>query len=133
MLFDSSLPLHPPSLKLRWPKQEVIRVYHALRSVPCAFPSRSHSHFALHSFSGGGLSLFLVDPPGLPDTPSFLRAIGTGFSPSLPLLHTPDEKTPKCGVFLLTHLGSNQDFSEPKSDVLPITPWVSNTLTMLQK
>jgi hypothetical protein len=24
----------------------------------------------------------------------------------------------------LTHLGSNQDSAEPKSDVLPITPWV---------
>jgi hypothetical protein len=28
--------------------------------------------------------------------------------------------------FLLTHLGSNQDSAEPKSDVLPITPWVNN-------
>ncbi|MDQ1296539.1 MAG: hypothetical protein QG611_517 [Bacteroidota bacterium] len=28
-------------------------------------------------------------------------------------------------VFLLTHLGSNQDSAEPKSDVLPITPWVN--------
>ena len=27
--------------------------------------------------------------------------------------------------FLLTHLGSNQDSAEPKSDVLPITPWVN--------
>jgi hypothetical protein len=26
---------------------------------------------------------------------------------------------------LLTHLGSNQDSAEPKSDVLPITPWVN--------
>jgi hypothetical protein len=34
--------------------------------------------------------------------------------------------------FLLTHLGSNQDSAEPKSDVLPITPWVINTLTVLQ-
>jgi hypothetical protein len=28
----------------------------------------------------------------------------------------------------LTHLGSNQDSAEPKSDVLPITPWVNNTI-----
>jgi hypothetical protein len=28
----------------------------------------------------------------------------------------------------LTHLGSNQDSAEPKSDVLPITPWVNQTL-----
>ncbi len=28
-------------------------------------------------------------------------------------------------TLLLTHLGSNQDSAEPKSDVLPITPWVS--------
>ena len=27
----------------------------------------------------------------------------------------------------LTHLGSNQDSAEPKSDVLPITPWVNQT------
>ena len=27
--------------------------------------------------------------------------------------------------FVLTHLGSNQDSAEPKSDVLPITPWVN--------
>ena len=26
---------------------------------------------------------------------------------------------------MLTHLGSNQDSAESKSDVLPITPWVS--------
>jgi hypothetical protein len=32
-------------------------------------------------------------------------------------------------LFLLTHLGSNQDSAEPKSDVLPITPWVSNTVS----
>ena len=30
-------------------------------------------------------------------------------------------------LFLLTHLGSNQDSAEPKSDVLPITPWVNIT------
>ena len=29
-------------------------------------------------------------------------------------------------LFLLTHLVSNQNSSEPKSDVLPITPWVKN-------
>ena len=29
--------------------------------------------------------------------------------------------------FLLTHLGSNQDSAEPKSVVLPITPWVNRT------
>ncbi len=27
--------------------------------------------------------------------------------------------------YLLTHLGSNQDSAESKSDVLPITPWVN--------
>jgi hypothetical protein len=31
---------------------------------------------------------------------------------------------------LLTHLGSNQDSAEPKSDVLPITPWVSQLMTL---
>jgi hypothetical protein len=30
---------------------------------------------------------------------------------------------------MLTHLGSNQDSAEPKSDVLPITPWVINTVS----
>jgi hypothetical protein len=29
---------------------------------------------------------------------------------------------------LLTHQGSNLNSSEPKSDVLPITPWVNRTL-----
>jgi hypothetical protein len=28
-------------------------------------------------------------------------------------------------LLMLTHLGSNQDSAESKSDVLPITPWVS--------
>ncbi len=37
---------------------------------------------------------------------------------------TPTKK-PLFAVSLLTHLGSNQDSAEPKSDVLPITPWVS--------
>jgi hypothetical protein len=35
------------------------------------------------------------------------------------------KKSRDCGFFLLTHLGSNQDSAEPKSDVLPITPWVN--------
>ncbi len=29
---------------------------------------------------------------------------------------------------MLTHRGSNPDSSEPKSDVLPITPWVNRRL-----
>jgi hypothetical protein len=33
-------------------------------------------------------------------------------------------------LFLLTHLGSNQDSAEPKSDVLPITPWVNAIMTL---
>ena len=36
-------------------------------------------------------------------------------------------------ILLLTHLGSNQDSAEPKSDVLPITPWVSNTVSGVAK
>ena len=38
------------------------------------------------------------------------------------------QKKPRLRLFLLTHLGSNQDSAEPKSVVLPITPWVSVTL-----
>jgi hypothetical protein len=34
---------------------------------------------------------------------------------------------------LLTHRGSNPDSSEPKSDVLPITPWVSQFLKCVAK
>ena len=34
---------------------------------------------------------------------------------------------------MLTHLGSNQDSAEPKSDVLPITPWVNRTLDSTAK
>jgi hypothetical protein len=33
----------------------------------------------------------------------------------------------------LTHLGSNQDSAEPKSDVLPITPWVNLDLLSAAK
>jgi hypothetical protein len=41
-------------------------------------------------------------------------------------LHTNpvNKKNSPLAVSLLTHLGSNQDSAEPKSDVLPITPWV---------
>jgi hypothetical protein len=35
-------------------------------------------------------------------------------------------------LFLLTHLGSNQYSAEPKSDVLPITPWVNVLQNELQ-
>ena len=46
---------------------------------------------------------------------------------SPPLALTPSTKKPRFRVAsLLTHLGSNQDSAEPKSDVLPITPWVSS-------
>jgi hypothetical protein len=34
---------------------------------------------------------------------------------------------------LLTHQVSNLDSSEPKSDVLPITPWVRNIDNRVQK
>ena len=37
-----------------------------------------------------------------------------------------DHQGYECNI-LLTHLGSNQDSAEPKSDVLPITPWVNVT------
>ena len=30
-------------------------------------------------------------------------------------------------LFLLTHQGSNLNSAEPKSDVLPVTPWVKNS------
>ena len=47
----------------------------------------------------------------------------------LPLTHSPSlpftEKAAFQLPFLLTHQVSNLDSSEPKSDVLPITPWVS--------
>jgi hypothetical protein len=36
-------------------------------------------------------------------------------------------------IVLLTHRGSNPDSSEPKSDVLPITPWVSQFLKCVAK
>jgi hypothetical protein len=35
-------------------------------------------------------------------------------------------------ILWLTHLGSNQDSAEPKSVVLPITPWVNKPLKVLQ-
>jgi hypothetical protein len=33
---------------------------------------------------------------------------------------------------MLTHRGSNPDSSEPKSDVLPVTPWVIIRSNLLQ-
>ena len=55
-------------------------------------------------------------PTGMPVT--------TGNSNALP--HA--TKKPLLAAFLLTHRGSNPDSSEPKSDVLPITPWVNRCL-----
>jgi hypothetical protein len=43
------------------------------------------------------------------------------------------QKTAARAVFLLTHLGSNQDSAEPKSDVLPVTPWVRHCLIRRHK
>ena len=44
------------------------------------------------------------------------------------LIRNLTEKAPpknrKCLISQLTHQGSNLDSSEPKSDVLPVTPWV---------
>jgi hypothetical protein len=54
------------------------------------------------------------------------------FSPSLHSLQAIQQKRCISAALLLTHLGSNQDSAEPKSDVLPITPWVIDTLTVLQ-
>ncbi len=47
----------------------------------------------------------------------------TGFEPG-----TQTEAGFSAGL-MLTHLGSNQDSAEPKSVVLPVTPWVNRRLT----
>jgi hypothetical protein len=46
-----------------------------------------------------------------------------------PALSTHNKKAANA-AFLLTHLGSNQDSAEPKSDVLPITPWVNAVMSL---
>ena len=57
-------------------------------------------------------------PTGLPVTAGNYNA----------LAHASLNKKQPSGCFLLTHRGSNPDSSEPKSDVLPITPWVNRRL-----
>ena len=81
------------------------------------------------------LTLF-VDPPGFPVITAVLT--GQASHPGVIL-----KQKNECGAFftlshsfsllLLTHQGSNLDSAEPKSDVLPITPWVSNNGAKLQK
>jgi hypothetical protein len=55
--------------------------------------------------------------------------IGTGFSPWCEMTRSLKRKKPQKkihGFRLLTDQGSNLDSSEPKSDVLPITPSVNS-------
>ena len=54
------------------------------------------------------------------------RLQGGILTPSAPRIS--QRKNSLAAVFLLTHRGSNPDSSEPKSDVLPITPWVNRRL-----
>src|SRR4030042_1288951 len=58
---------------------------------------------------------------GFPIRICFTHAIGTGFSP---FRH--NKKSRLSGIFLLLRQGSNLNFSDPESDVLPITPRSNN-------
>jgi hypothetical protein len=65
------------------------------------------------------IALLNVDPPGLePDVKA------KSLNHKVLSLQAHQRKNSRKAVSLLTHLGSNQDSAEPKSDVLPITPWV---------
>jgi hypothetical protein len=78
------------------------------------------------------ITLF-VDPPGLPDYSSFHSECRDRLLAQCPPHNSIQHKNSLPAVFMLTHLGSNQDSAEPKSDVLPITPWVNSAAKLKKK
>jgi hypothetical protein len=93
-----------------------------LASRPVSLPSNPFNK------RSSRLAAPFVDPPGLPDEHSQCSCYRDWLLAQFPFPQTPSTKEAAVWLLLLlTHLGSNQDSAEPKSVVLPITPWVNQT------